>query len=53
LENRVSGHDEAIQNLFEAIRQLIEPPVEKERKEIGFHIRETSTPYKVRSKKRF
>src|SRR5258707_7016307 len=27
LENRVSGHDEAIQNLFEAIRQLIEPPL--------------------------
>ena len=26
LEQRVSGHDEAIQELFEAIRQLIEPP---------------------------
>ena len=24
LENRVSGHDEAIANLFEAIRQLVE-----------------------------
>ena len=55
LEGRVSGHDEAIQNLFEAIRQLIEPTMSEERKQIGF-MRETAPPYrvtKVRSKKRF
>lgn len=54
LEGRVSGHDEAIQNLFEAIRQLIEPAVSEERKQIGF-MRETAPPYriKVSSKKRF
>ena len=52
LETRVSGHDESIQNLFEAIRQLVEPPP-KERGPIGF--REATTPYrvKVRSQKRF
>ncbi|MGN6553712.1 MAG: ORF6N domain-containing protein [Verrucomicrobiota bacterium] len=53
LETRVSGHDGAIQDLFEAIRQLIEPPTEAKPKEIGFHIRETAPPYRVRSKKRF
>jgi hypothetical protein len=54
LEARISGHDESIQDLFEAIRQLVEPPAEEEkRKEIGFHIRETAPPYKVRARKRF
>ena len=47
LENRVSGHDEAIRNLFEAIRQLIEPPLPENRRQIGF-LRETAPPYRVR-----
>ena len=47
LENRVSGHDEAIANLFEAIRQLVEPPLPEDRKQIGF-LRETSPPYRFR-----
>jgi len=52
LESRVGEHDEAITNLFEAIRQLLNP-AEKPQREIGFHIRENSTPYRVRTKKRF
>ena len=52
LENRVSGHDEAVQNLFEAIRQLIEPPLPEDRKQIGF-MRETSPPYRVKTHKQF
>lgn len=36
LERKVAGHDHAIRNLFEAIRQLLEPPANPE-KEIGFH----------------
>ena len=54
LEKQVGGHDAAINNLFEAIRQLIEPAVSEERKQIGF-MRETATPYriKVSFKKRF
>jgi phage regulator Rha-like protein len=47
LENRVSGHDEAIQSLFEAIRQLVEPPLPEDRPKIGF-MRETSPPYRFR-----
>jgi len=36
LEKRIEGHDEDITALFEAIRQLMEPP-EKSAKRIGFH----------------
>ena len=36
LEKRIEGHDEEIVALFEAIRQLMEPP-EKPSKRIGFH----------------
>jgi hypothetical protein len=49
LEGRVSGHDEAISNLFEAIRRLVEPPSPGNRREIGFHVRETAPRYRVRT----
>ena len=52
LESRIEEHDGALSDLFEAIRQLLHPP-EKLPREIGFHIRETAPPYKVRPKKRF
>jgi hypothetical protein len=52
LETRIGEHDGAIANLFEAIRQLL-TPVEESKREIGFHIRETSPPYRIRTKKRF
>jgi hypothetical protein len=47
LESRVSGHDEAIANLFEAIRQLVEPPLPENRPKIGF-LRETAPPYRFK-----
>ena len=52
LEGRITGHDEALQNLFEAIRQLIEPPLPEDRPKIGFHLRETSPPYRVKARSR-
>jgi hypothetical protein len=52
LEGRITGHDEALQNLFEAIRQLIEPPLPENRRQIGFHMRETSPPYRVKVRSR-
>jgi hypothetical protein len=52
LESRVTSHDAAIEQLFEAIRQLIEPPLPENRREIGFHIRETAPPYRVRTRAR-
>ena len=52
LEKQVGGHDESIQNLFEAIRQLVEPPLPEDRKQIGF-MRETSPLYRIKPQKRF
>jgi hypothetical protein len=46
LEKRIEGHDEEIMALFEAIRQLMEPP-EKPSKKIGFY-----GPPQVASKRR-
>ena len=36
LERRLEGHDQAIKSLFDAIRELMQPPV-KPGREIGFH----------------
>jgi hypothetical protein len=47
LERKIENHDESIRTLFEAIRQLMTPP-EKPRKEIGFHIKENSVPYRIK-----
>jgi hypothetical protein len=52
LEQRVGGHDTAIQNLFEAIRRLVEPPLPENRREIGFPIRETAPPYRIKIRPR-
>jgi hypothetical protein len=38
LEQKVSGHDVDIRQIFDAIRQLMEPPKEKRRK-IGFEVK--------------
>jgi len=46
LERKIEGQDESIHTLFEAIRQLMTPP-EQPRKEIGFHIKENSVPYRI------
>jgi hypothetical protein len=47
LEKRVGKHDEKIDAILEAIRQLVAPP-EKPRREIGFHVRETAPRYRTR-----
>ena len=49
LERRIVGHDDAIRSLFEAIRQLMEPPTEpgQSPREIGFHIKENRVPYRT------
>jgi hypothetical protein len=49
LERKIEGHDTSIHTLFEAIRELASPP-SKPRREIGFHIKEDSLPYRVRRK---
>lgn len=49
LERRLDSHDEAIAQLFAAIRQLLAPPLEKKR-EIGFHVRERRATYRAKGK---
>jgi hypothetical protein len=52
LEKRVGGHDEVIADLITAIRKLLEAPAdEKPKREIGFHMRETSPPYRISRRK--
>ena len=50
LERRLDSHDEAIVDLFDALKRLLEPEP-KPKREIGFHARERSARY--RTKKRF
>lgn len=47
LEKQVGKHDETIDAILEAIRQLMAPR-EKPRREIGFHVRETAPKYRTR-----
>jgi hypothetical protein len=49
LERRIAGYDDEIQAIFEAIRQLMTPP-KPPRKEIGFHVKENSLPYRIKRK---
>jgi hypothetical protein len=48
LEKRVGKHDEKIDAILEAIRQLMAPD-ETPRREIGFHVREKAPRYRTRN----
>ena len=49
LEQHLRGHDQQIQAIFEAIRQLMTPP-EKPRKKIGFQLKERRATYSTKEK---
>jgi hypothetical protein len=49
LEERVGKHDDEIAAILEAIRQLMTPP-ERQRREIGFHVREKAPVYRARKR---
>ena len=49
LERHVGKHDEKIDAILEAIRQLM-APLTKPRREIGFHVREKAPSYRARKK---
>jgi len=49
LERRLDSHDEAIAQLFAAIRQLLAPAPEKKR-QIGFHAREKRALYRTKER---
>jgi hypothetical protein len=46
-ERKIEGHDTGIRTLFDASRELAAPAA-KPRREIGFHIKEASLPYRVK-----
>ena len=52
LERRFDSHDEAIANLFAALKELLEPTDAPKRREIGFHVREEGVRYRVRKASR-
>lgn len=37
LERKYANHDKKIKAIFEAIKQLLEPPIAKEKRITGFH----------------
>ena len=48
LERRLDGHDVAIKNVFDAIRELLKPDCpETARREIGFHMKEEALKYRT------
>jgi hypothetical protein len=49
LESRLDSHDEAIVDLFAALKRLLEPE-SKPKREIGFHVRERSARYQTRKR---
>jgi hypothetical protein len=50
LERRVGKHDEKIEAILDAIRQLMAPS-SKTQREIGFHVREKALRYRARKKR--
>ncbi len=50
LERRLDSHDEAIVDLFAALKRLLEPIEPQKKREIGFHVRERSSRYKVKKR---
>jgi len=50
LEQHLENHDEQIQAIFEAIRQLMIPPDKKDKKKIGFTVKERRKKYGKRRK---
>lgn len=47
LERRMTSHDKKLRVIFEAIRELIQPP-QPTRRKIGFHVKERRAVYRDR-----
>ena len=52
LDRRFDSHDQAIANLFAALKQLLEPSEPTKRREIGFHVRESAARYRAKQRSR-
>ncbi len=51
LERRLDSHDGAIAQLFAAIRELLQPSATLPKREIGFHVREMPSRYRIHKKR--
>ena len=51
LEKHIQDHDESIEIIFEAIRQLIDTE-DKPKRKIGFEVKEAASAYSKRKKKK-
>ena len=51
LERRLDSHDESISHLFAVIRELLQPPGPEEKREIGFHVQESTSDYRVKTRR--
>jgi hypothetical protein len=52
LEHRLDSHNEAIVDLFAALKRLLEPSEPKKKREIGFHVREKQARYRTNNLKK-
>jgi len=52
LERKMGDHDEQIQAIFEAIRQLMAPPDTKKKKKIGYIVKEKQKAYGKKTKRK-
>lgn len=52
IEKSLMSHDAALRDLYRKIRPLLLPPPDPPRKEIGFHVKESSASYRVRSRRK-
>ncbi len=48
MERRLDGNDEALANLFDTIRLMIEAPKPSKEREMGFHVREDPATYRIK-----
>lgn len=48
LERKFEKHDEQIKLVFDAIRQLMQPPPEKPKRKIGFRVEEKRRRYRTK-----
>ena len=49
IEKSLMSHDSALRDLYQKIRPLLLPPPDPPRKQIGFHVKETSARYRIRT----
>ncbi len=43
-------HDAGLREIYQKLRPLLAPPPEQLKPEIGFHVKEDATPYRIRRK---